>query len=101
MNKGIKIDKVTHTILEALRIDVEKEFGVGLSETEILAIVNSQFNIIPDAISKGEGVKLPYIGKFNIPNGQMAKMPEDLIERQMALQTSGGMERIADNLIGY
>ncbi len=62
----MQIDDTIKTVLEKIQTQVKKEFGVDLTQEELLEIVDSQFKVIPAAIENKDTVKLDKLGKFLI-----------------------------------
>lgn len=97
----LKMDSVTSSILEKLTLEVNEKFGTSLTVGEVKAIVETQFQAIPVAISVGEGLRLPNLGTFVIKPKSAAKLPQELIEKQHQLSTSGINPLVADYSVGY
>ncbi len=98
----LKLDEITLAVLRELTAEVNAEFGKKLSVEDVRIIVETQFLAIPIAIQRGQGIKLPSLGKLSVAKGKSKDLlNEDLLTIQHKYATCGGNPLTYDFAHGY
>lgn len=99
---SLKLDDVNMRILTDLQMQTKEKYGIELSIDHLKRIIETQFKAIPLAIEKGQGIKLPALGKFSVAKGKgKSVLPEELVNLQEKYATCGGNPLTYDYAHGY